>query len=42
MDDNILHMSTPIHIDQLIDGEWKPVDITPEEFDKNRKSNNWI
>jgi len=40
-DNNILHMSTPIHIDQLIDGEWKPVDITPEEFAKIRKSDNW-
>lgn len=36
-DDNILHMSTPIHIDIWENNKWIPKDILPEEFAKIRK-----
>ena len=31
-DDNILHMSTPIHMDRLIEGNWQPISVSPSEF----------
>jgi hypothetical protein len=41
IDDNLLHMSTPIHIDMLINGKWIPKDIFPDEFAKIRKEKGW-
>ena len=31
-DDNILHMSTPIHMDKLVEGIWQPLSVSPAEF----------
>jgi hypothetical protein len=41
VDDNLLHMSTPIHIDILKNGKWTPKDIFPDEFAKIRKEKGW-
>jgi hypothetical protein len=31
-DDNILHMSTPIHMDKLVEGCWQSLSVSPAEF----------
>lgn len=36
-DDNILMMSTVVHLDHKIDGEWTPTDISTSEFAEIRK-----
>lgn len=41
MDSNLLHMSTPIHIDILKNGKWIPKDIFPDEFARIRKEKGW-
>lgn len=40
-DDNILHMSTVIHMDELINGEWIPTDVSTAKFAEVRKLENW-
>jgi len=41
-DDNILNMPTVIHMEQLIDGEWVPTDVSTAEFAEVRgDSDNW-
>jgi hypothetical protein len=41
-DDNILHMSTKIHMDKLVDGNWVPTDVSTEEFARVRNDkDNW-
>ncbi len=35
-DDNLLHMSTVIHMEKLVDGEWIPTDVSTSEFAKVR------
>jgi len=39
VDNNLLHMSTPIHIELLKNNIWVPVDVLPEEFAKIRREN---
>ena len=41
VDDNLLHLSTPIHIDILKNGKWIQKDILPQDFAKIRRKNNW-
>ena len=41
IDSNLLYMSTPLHIDILINNEWTPKDIFPDEFSKIRTGNKW-
>ena len=41
-DDNILHMSTLIHMDELIGGKWKPVSVSTSKFaDIRGDKQNW-
>jgi len=41
-DDNILHMPTVIHMDNLVDGNWIPVDVSTADFAKVRvDKENW-
>jgi hypothetical protein len=40
-DDNILHMSTPIHMDKLIEGNWEPISVFPSEFAHIRNNLNF-
>ena len=40
-DDNILHMSTLIHMDKLVDGRWVPQDVSTSEFAIVRKDADW-
>jgi hypothetical protein len=41
-DDNILYMSTKIHMDKLVDGEWIPTDVSTSEFAEVRNDrDNW-
>jgi len=41
-DDNILNMPTVIHMDNLIDGEWVPTDVSTAEFAQVRSDKqNW-
>ena len=39
VDNNLLHMSTPIHIELLKNNIWVPVDVLPEEFAKIKREN---
>ena len=39
VDNNLLHMSTPIHIELFKNNKWVPVDVLPEEFAKIRREN---
>lgn len=41
IDDNLLHISTPIHLDIYENGNWIPKDVLPIEFAKIRCSDNW-
>lgn len=40
-DDNILHMSTPIHMDKLIEEKWQPISVLPSEFAIVRNDSNY-
>lgn len=41
-DDNILNMPTVIHMDNLVDGEWVPTDVSTAEFaDVRNDAQNW-
>jgi|GEM_PF-302389 len=40
-DDNILHMPTVIHMDNLVDGEWLPIDVSTSKFALIRNDSNW-
>lgn len=41
-DDNLLHMPSKIHMDNLIDGKWVPTDVSTSEFAKVRNDKeNW-
>ena len=41
-DDNILNMPTVIHMDQLVDGDWVPTDVSTSEFAEVRgDKDNW-
>ena len=40
-DDNILFMPTVIHMEQLVNDEWVPKDVSTDEFAKVRTSDNW-
>lgn len=41
-DDNILNMTTVIHMDKMVDGEWVPTDVSTSEFAEVRNDkDNW-
>jgi hypothetical protein len=40
-DDNILHMSTIIHMDKLVEGVWHPISISPSEYALLRYNSNY-
>lgn len=41
-DDNLIHMPTNIHMDNLINGKWTPTDVSTSEFAKVRNDKeNW-
>lgn len=40
-DDNILHMSTLIHMDRLVGDKWIPQDVSTSEFAIVRKDSDW-
>ena len=40
-DDNLLNMTTVVHLEQLVNGEWKPIDISTSEFAKVRNDKNY-
>ena len=41
-DDNILNMTTPIHMEKLINGQWVQIDVSTAEFSEIRNDKeNW-
>lgn len=41
-DDNILNMTTVIHMDKMVDGDWEPMDVSTAEFAEVRgDKENW-
>lgn len=40
-DDNILNMSTLIHMEELVDGEWIPIDVPTSKFADVRNDKNY-
>lgn len=40
-DDNILHMSTKIHMKHLLNGEWVDESVSTEDFARLRTDSNW-